>query len=464
MNSYLKKTDCIAGGQLTARPRRAFRFAHCLAVLLAGSAMLTAAPDAARADQSQNWFQNDGIQDDTRSREERKRQRELIRDALRSRLEPEFRSTTPYVSQQTIDLLQGAISRYQAIVQKGGWPTVPSDRTLRLNDSGPAVRQLRHRLWMSGDLRADPRRGRGFDSSVEEAVARFQLRHGLRISGFVDIRTRRALNVRARERLQQLQVNLARLSELMKINKDPRYVLVNVPAYKLQAVEGGQLAMTSGVIVGKPGRETPSISAKIRGLNFFPYWRVPDSIASKDLIPQIRRDRSYFDKQHFNLLPTWGAKPFERDQINWASPDVYKYKFRQDPGPHNALGLVRIDMPNKHIVYLHDTPLKQLFGRSARAFSSGCVRVERVFDLANWLVRDEPKWDPLRVQVTLAHGKAEDVKLKKPVPVHFVYVTAWASGNGIAHFRPDIYGRDGVAVEVADSGEKPAPGSRAITP
>ena len=139
-------------------------------------------------------------------------------------------------------------------------------------------------------------------------------------------------------------------------------------------------------------------------------------------------------------------------------------KFRQDPGPHNALGLIRIDMPNKHIVYLHDTPLKQLFGRSARAFSSGCVRVERVIDLASWLVRDEPKWDPLRVQVTLAQGQAEDVKLKKPVPVHFVYVTSWATGNGIAHFRPDIYGRDGVAVEVADSGEKPVPGSRAITP
>lgn len=424
--------------------------------------MMIAAPGTVRADQ--NWFQNDGIQDDTRSREDRRRQRELIRDALRSRLEPEFRSNTPYVSQQTIDALYGVISRYQSIIQAGGWPTVPADRTLRLNDTGPAVRQLRRRLWMTGDLRSDPRRGRGFDSNVEEAVARFQLRHGLRISGFVDIRTRRALNVPVKERLQQLQTNLARLTELMKINKDPRYVLVNVPAYQLQAVEGGQLAMTSGVIVGKPARATPSVSAKIRGLNFFPYWRVPDSIASKDLIPQIRKDPSYFDKQHFNLLPTWGAKPFERHQINWGSPDVYKYKFRQDPGPHNALGLVRIDMPNKHIVYLHDTPLKQLFGRSARAFSSGCVRVERVMDLASWLVRDEPKWDPLRVQVTLAQGQAEDVKLKKPVPVHFVYVTAWATANGIAHFRPDIYGRDGAAVEVTDSGEKLVPGSRAITP
>ncbi len=456
------KLDCRPSGQSLARSRHGFGFTRCLAVMLAVSAVLVGAPGGARADS--NWFQPDALPDDTRSREERKRQRELIRDALRSRLEPEFRSNVPYVSQATIDSLHIAIARYQAIIKAGDWSAIPDDRTLRLNDSGPAVRLLRHRLWMTGDLRSDPRRGRGFDSDVEEAVARFQMRHGLRLSGFVDIRTRRALNVPARERMQQLQTNLARVIELMKVNKDQRYVLVNVPAYQLQAVEAGRLAMTSGVIVGKPSRETPSVSAKIRGLNFFPYWRVPDSIATKDLIPQIRKDPSYFDKQHFSLLPTWGAKPFERSQINWGSPTVYKYKFRQDPGPHNALGVVRIDMPNKHIVYLHDTPLKQLFGSSARAFSSGCVRVERVLDLAGWLLQDVPDWNPLRVQITVAQGQPEDVKLKKPVPVHFVYVTAWATGKGFAHFRPDIYARDGVALEMSDNSEAPVPGSQAVTP
>ena len=118
------------------------------------------------------------------------------------------------------------------------------------------------------------------------------------------------------------------------------------------------------------------------------------------------------------------------------------YKFRQDPGPQNALGLVRINMPNKHSVYLHDTPLKSLFSQSARAFSSGCVRVERVFELAAWLLGTQKGWDLARVEEQVAGGQKLDVKLAKPVPVHFVYLTAFASTNGVAHFRPDIYGRD----------------------
>jgi len=417
-----------------------------------------------RADASK-FFQHEAFRNDTTDRAERRRQRALIRDALRARLEPEFRSNAPYVSQQTITAVQQAIEHYRAIVQGGGWPRIPNDRTLRVNDSGDSVKLLRRRLLISGDLRSQTRkRSWAFDAALEEAVARFQLRHGLRVTGYLDIRTRRALNVSAQERLRQLQTNLARLTELMKINKAKRYVLVNVPSYQLQAVEAGQLVLKSNVVVGKPSRETPSISAKIRGLNFYPYWRVPESISSRDLIPHIRKDPSYFYKEKFSLLPTWGAKPFDPAKIDWNSPEIYKYKFRQDAGRRNALGVVRIDMPNKHIVYLHDTPLKQLFGQSSRAFSSGCVRVERVLDLAGWLLKDEPKWDPLRVQVTVAQGKPENVKLKKPVPVHFVYVTAWATNQGVAHFRPDIYSRDGGAIEVAQNAEAPPAGSRAISP
>lgn len=433
------------------------------ALFVTGVAVPTLSGEA-RADASK-FFQHEAFRNDTSSRAERRRQRELIRDALRARLEPEFHSNVPYVSQQTIAAVQRAIARYRAIVQGGGWQQIPSDRTLRINDSGDSVKLLRRRLLASGDLRSQARkRSWAFDAALEEAVARFQLRHGLRVTGFLDIRTRRALNVPAHVRLRQLQTNLARLTELMKINKAKRYVLVNVPSYQLQAVEEGHLALKSSVVVGKPSRETPSISVKIRGLNFYPYWRVPHSISSKDLIPHIRKDPSYFYKEKFSLLPAWGAKPFDPKKIDWNSPDVYKYKFRQDPGQHNALGVVRIDMPNKHIVYLHDTPLKQLFGQSSRAFSSGCVRVEHVLDLASWLLKDEPKWDPLRVQVTVAQGKPENVKLKKPVPVHFVYVTAWATNQGIAHFRPDIYSRDGGAVEIAQNAEGLPASSRAISP
>jgi murein L,D-transpeptidase YcbB/YkuD len=143
---------------------------------------------------------------------------------------------------------------------------------------------------------------------------------------------------------------------------------------------------------------------------------------------------------------------------------VFKRKFRQDPGPGNALGVVRINMPNKHIVYMHDTPLKQLFNRNSRAFSSGCVRVERVLDLAGWLLQGKKGWTPMRVNVTVALGKSETVKLKKSVPVHFVYVTAWSTGNGIVHFRPDIYDRDGTGVQVAEAQQAPLPEQGAISP
>lgn len=433
-----------------------------LAVVLAAAVAASVGTVPGIADSSDTTL-GERFGETKRSREEIRAQRQLIRDALRAKLEPEFRNSHPYVSEASIAGLQAAIERYRAIVRAGGWAQIPS-QTVRLNDSGPAVEALRHHLTLTGDLRPTSRRSRGFDSDLEEAVARYQIRNGLPISGFADVRTRRALNVTAQERLQQLETNLARITELMKINKAKRYVLVNVPAFTLQAVENGRLELTSNVVVGKPSRETPSVSARIKELNFFPYWRVPDSIAAKDLVPAIRKDPSYFYKEHFSLLPTWGAKPFDPAEIDWMSPDIHKYKFRQDPGPRNALGVVRINMPNKHIVYLHDTPLKQLFGQSSRAYSSGCVRVERVLDLAGWLVRDVPKWDPLRIQVTIAQGQPETVKLKKSVPVHFVYITAWASDRGIPHFRPDIYARDGLSVQVAENQEKPVSGSDSITP
>lgn len=396
--------------------------------------------------------------------EERRARRREISEAFREKLGPEYQTNIPFVSQQSIDGLSRAIEHYRRIVSSGGWRQFPSSMTITVNDRGNHVAELRRHLTMTGDLRYESRRPRRFDSTLQEAVARFQLRHGLRITGFVDSRTRRALNVPAQDRLRQLETNLVRLQDLMKINKNERYVLVNVPAYTLQAVERGTLALQSKVIVGKPDRQTPSVSAKIKELNFYPYWRVPDSIASRDLIPQIRKDPSYFTEQKFSVLPTWGADPIPPGQINWSSPDIFKRKFRQDPGPQNALGVLRINMPNKHIVYLHDTPLKQLFNRDSRAFSSGCVRVERVLDLAGWLARDNKGWSPMRVNVAVALGKSEDVKLKKSVPVHFVYVTAWVTGNGIAHFRPDIYNRDGTAVQVADAEEEPVTGAAAITP
>jgi L,D-transpeptidase YcbB len=242
-------------------------------------------------------------------------------------------------------------------------------------------------------------------------------------------------------------------------------VLVNVPAFTAQAVEKGALVLDSPVVVGKPQRATPEVSAKIVEVNFYPTWSVPDSVARNDLIPAIRKDPAYFYQQHFNVMRDWKAPPLDPTAVDWASPEVVSYKFRQDPGPQNALGLVRINMPNKHAVYMHDTPLKRLFSQSARAFSSGCVRVERVLELVAWLLSDQKGWDLAKVQAEIDSGQKLDVKLKKAVAVHFVYLTAFANSTGIAQFRPDIYGRDaGYGDDFDDQDAVVAQESRAITP
>lgn len=437
------------------------------ALLAGGVAMLvTALPEPAAArDSWSNDLSGFGVSSESprQSIEERRARNRRVRDALTAQLGPEFETRTPLASPETVAALQAAIERYRAIVGRGGWYRIPKG-TLRRGDGGDAVARVRHRLWLTGDLRRRARRDWEFDAGLEEAVARFQLRHGLRVTGFVDLRTWNALNVPADVRLRQLRTNLARLNDLAEVNKAERFVMVNVPSFELQAVEAGALALRSNVVVGKPGRATPSVSAKIVELNFFPYWRVPDSIAHRDLIPQLRKDPGYFQREHFSVLKTWGAEPMDASRIDWMSPEVKSYKFRQDPGLRNALGVVRINMPNKHIVYLHDTPLKDLFGQSSRAFSSGCVRVEKVLDLAGWLLKERGDWSPLRVQTTVALGNSEDVRLKKAVPVHFVYVTAWASGNGMAHFRNDIYGRDGMANLIAQVQDEFVPPPQGVAP
>ncbi len=396
--------------------------------------------------------------------QEDKDQRQAQRQALYDRLSPQYRMDVPFVSEAAIVGLQQAIQRYEQIVAAGGWPRVPEGVTLRPGDAGSEIVAIRKHLMIEGDLPPGSGMSPRFDAEFRDGLTRFQIRNGLRVSGFVDRRTLKALNVPAAERLQQLKTNVPRIQQLMKINKAPRYVIVNVPAFTAQGVAKGQLELDSAVVVGKPSRATPQVSAKIVEVNFFPVWSVPESIARKDLIPAIRKDMSYFYDNKFNVSRSWGAPPLDPTQVDWASPQVVSYKFRQDPGPQNALGLVRINMPNKHAVYMHDTPLKRLFSQSQRAFSSGCVRVESVFQLVAWLLSDQG-WSLSKVEAQIASGEKKNVKLKRAVPVHFVYLTAFANGSGVAQFRPDIYGHD-----AGDDGLDDGPDavvvseSRAVTP
>ena len=373
---------------------------------------------------------------------EEKARREQVRTDLYDRLSPAYSIDVPFVSEASIAGLQQAIERYRQIVANGSWPVTTHKVTLRQGDTSGEIAAIRKHLIIEGDLGSGSGSNPTFDREFLDGLSRFQIRNGLRVSGFVDQRTLAALNVTATERLQQLETNLKRVQGLMSFNKAPRYVLVNVPFFVAQGVAKGELSFESNIVAGKPARATPQVSAKIVEINFFPTWSVPEIVAQQDLIPKIRKDPSYFSQEHFMVMRDWGSPPLDPASVDWNSPQVVSYKFRQEPGTFNALGVVRINMPNKYSVYMHDTPLKQLFGQSARAFSSGCVRVEKVQELVAWLLGGQKGWSLEKVQAQIDSGKKIDVKLASPVPVHFVYLTAFAAGNGLAQFRPDIYGRD----------------------
>lgn len=365
----------------------------------------------------------------------------------------------PLRSETMLQGLDMAYGRYKAIAARGGWPGVPGTKMIRPGDDDERVPIVRKRLRATGELRdGGYLQGYTLDGELEAAVRRFQKRHGLAITGRIDRSTIAAMNVPVEARLAQIKLNYDRIAAMID-NRNPtedRYVLVNVPGYQLEAVEGGQVALRHRVIAGRPGRDTPVVKAAVRALNFFPYWRVPDSIAKLDVAPRLLKEPDYLAKEQIRVLSgNFNGPEIDASLIDWARFDPTTTKLRQDPGEQNALGLVRLDMPNEHGVYMHDTPMKPLFGRAQRAFSAGCVRVQDVFDLAAWIARDEPGMSRQRVDEILAGGVPVDINLARPVPVYFVYITAWADANGHAEFRPDIYGQDGLAELSSDRERDP---------
>ena len=353
----------------------------------------------------------------------------------------------PMRSETMLEALDLAYGRYKAIAQKGGWPAIPTSRMIRPGDDDERVPIVRQRLRATGELRpGDSFQSFSYDGELEQAVRRFQKRHGLFVNGRIDRSTIAAMNVPVQARLAQIKLNYDRVAGLIdRNNREERYILVNVPGYQLEAVEGGRVVQRHRVIAGRPGRDTPVVRAAVRALNFFPYWRVPDSIAKLDVAPRLLKEPDYLQKEQIRVLSgSFNGAEIDATRINWAQFDPASTKLRQDPGPQNALGLVRLDMPNEHGVYMHDTPMKPLFGRAQRAFSAGCVRVQDVFELAAWLAKDELGMDRRRVDDIIAAGAPVDITLTRPVPVYFVYLTAWADAGGHPDFRPDIYDRDGL--------------------
>ncbi|MGQ0672006.1 MAG: L,D-transpeptidase family protein [Hyphomicrobium sp.] len=362
--------------------------------------------------------------------------------AQRQRALPPEPSRTAWISAAAEQRMQAAIDRYRQIVAAGGWPRFPDRATLRPGDSGANVVTLRQRLKASGDLAASTRNDTMFDSDVEAAVKRYQSRNGLEPTGIVFGITQRSLNVPADTRLKQLETNLARMQGLTpRLAAEPRHIVMNSASFELQASNGGQIEVVTRTIAGKRATPTPVVSATVRAINILPYWHVPGSIAKAALVPAVRKDPSYLYKERIRVFSSFGGEEVDPATINWWGPEAERYVFRQDPGPQNALGVLRFDMPNKHIVYMHDTPMKGLFDYFERAYSAGCVRLHGYLELAAWIIDGQPEGTRAALEGAIAAGVGKTIKAARPVPVHFIYLTAWADEQGV-QFRNDLYNQD----------------------
>ncbi len=340
--------------------------------------------------------------------------------------------------------MKAAIKRYAEVVKDGGWNPVPEVQ-LQSGVTSQAVGILRQRLLLSGDLKEGSNYPDYFDHYLERAVKRFQASNGLSPTGIVDQRTIAALNVPASARLRQLRTNLDRVTQLAR-TAGKKYVLVNIPAAQIEAVENDRVVSRHSGVVGKIDRKTPLLHSTIHELNFNPVWTLPPTVISKDLIPKGRemsqRDQDVLVKYGIDAYGTDGRK-LDSSKINWSSSAVHNLTYRQQPGKDNPLGFLKINFHNNYSVYMHDTPSESLFGRNFRAATSGCVRVQNVEQLGAWLLADNG-WSMDQVLAMKKSGERQDVRLKKPVPLYFVYITAWATEDGVVQFRRDLYQKDGV--------------------
>ncbi|MES1924096.1 L,D-transpeptidase family protein [Salinisphaera sp. T31B1] len=364
-------------------------------------------------------------------------------------------------------LLVKALADYRAIVDDGGWPMLADGPLLESGMRDARVPALRRRLHVTGDLPPDSPAGdtvddgvprlerlddkppvdltsRRYDQQLAAAVRHFQRRHGLAVDGRVGPSTRAALNVPAERRAHQIELNLERWRWLPGDLGD-RYVMVNIPEYRLRAYDDGQAVLEMNVVVGKSydDRATPVFSDRMRYVIFRPFWNIPHGIAVDEILPKARADAGYLDRRQYQIVRAFGpnAEPLAATPANLDRVESGQLHMRQAAGPHNALGLVKFMFPNEYAVYLHDSPSEQLFSRTQRDFSHGCVRVADPAALAGFVLAGRPEWDAARIDKALHEGGRERVNLAEPLPVYLIYWTAFVNDDGV-QFRNDLYNHD----------------------
>jgi murein L,D-transpeptidase YcbB/YkuD len=341
-------------------------------------------------------------------------------------------------------ILQKELAALRDLGEAGGWPRIGDGGTLRAGDQEGRVIELRQRLSRQPGLTleptADPSR---FDESLEQTVRRFQQLHGLDVDGAVGPATLRALNVPLEARSNQLRLALERLRWIRgEADSNDTFVAVNIAGFRVYLVEDGDISWTTRGIIGTPYRKTPLFRGDMSYIEFNPTWTVPPSIHRKDVLPAIKKDPAYLANKHMEVLTRDGQR-VDPATVDWSSlGSTAPYIFRQTPGPWNALGQVKFIFPNSHFVFLHDTPNRNLFNRSERAFSSGCIRVEDPMTLAERILAREGDWNRERIDATVASGQTTRANVQQKMPVLLLYLTAAPGNDGQVSYLDDVYDRD----------------------
>jgi murein L,D-transpeptidase YcbB/YkuD len=348
-------------------------------------------------------------------------------------------SDQPTFDETTAQRIKEAALSYGDMAVRGGWPAIPAEAKFVAGTPGPHDELLRKRLIISGDLAAENGAG-PYDDAVADAVKAFQKRHGLAPTGTVTPRTLAALNVTVQKRIRQLEASLERLAN-MDFAFGPRYVVVNIPATFAEAVENDKVVRRYRVIVGKTEKPSPTLTAEITSVNLNPTWTVPPSIAKTEISAHMRKDPNYLERMHMEVLGAHDT-PIDPHGVDWSGTHAPNFTVRQQSGDFNALGKVKIDMPNPYSVYMHDTNQRNLFNDDYRFDSHGCSRVDNVRDLAAWLLKDVPQWNRAAIDAEIATGKPYDIPLPKKVPVAWIYLTAWMTKDQTVQFRNDVYDQD----------------------
>lgn len=356
--------------------------------------------------------------------------------------------------------MKEALARYRKIAEEGAWPELSPVKDLKPGDTNEVVLNLKKRLAFTEDV--DSGLPSASDSLVfnEPLIAgliKFQKRHGMEETGKLDEASWKMLNISLEDRIDQIKLNMERMRWLPETFGD-KYILVNIPEFKMRIYENSKIAMEMKVIVGKTYNATPIFSDTMEYIDFSPTWTVPRSIAIEEMLPRIKEDPDYLTKRNFKLYDSWekDAEPIDPHDVKWKKVDEENFNFRivENPGDANSLGRVKFMFPNDFDIYLHDTPAGHLFNQRERSFSHGCIRVEKPAELAQYLLQDLKEWDEEKIKEAMTLDEPETVRLPEKIPVHLVYWTAWVDDQGILNFREDIYRQDQEQIRELEEKEK----------